>query len=97
MKADPCPRLGVFTEAHRPRRFADSHLHPDASIDDSHIGIVQPASLGEALLSEANAAYMGLKLNAHSIRGRGANVFTQWVGDPDALGSAILLRAGKQV
>ena len=45
------------------------------------------------LLSEANAAYMGLKLHAHSIRGRGANIFTQWVGDPDALGSAILLRA----
>jgi nanoRNase/pAp phosphatase (c-di-AMP/oligoRNAs hydrolase) len=45
------------------------------------------------LLSEANAAYMGLKLAAPTIRGKGGNIFTQWVGDPDALGSAILLRA----
>ena len=28
-----------------------------------------------------------------AIRGRGANIFTQWVGDPDALGSAVLLDA----
>ena len=26
-----------------------------------------------------------------AIRGRGANIFTQWVGDPDALGSAVVL------
>ena len=45
------------------------------------------------LLSLAHAAYMGLKRSAKAIRGRGANVFTQWVGDPDALGSAVLLRA----
>ncbi|MCG6921096.1 MAG: hypothetical protein LJF15_08445 [Acidobacteria bacterium] len=45
------------------------------------------------VLTEAHAAYMGLKLNSSSIRGRGANIFTQWVGDPDALGSALLLRA----
>ena len=30
---------------------------------------------------------------AKAIRGRGANIFTQWVGDPDALGSAVLLTA----
>ena len=29
---------------------------------------------------------MGLKRSAKAIRGRGANIFTQWVGDPDALG-----------
>jgi nanoRNase/pAp phosphatase (c-di-AMP/oligoRNAs hydrolase) len=46
-----------------------------------------------ALLSQAHAAYMGLKRSAKSIRGRGANIFTQWVGDPDALGSAVLLKA----
>lgn len=46
-----------------------------------------------AILSQAHAAYMGLKRSAKAIRGRGANIFTQWVGDPDALGSAILLRA----
>ena len=36
---------------------------------------------------------MGLKRSAKAIRGRGANIFTQWVGDPDALGSAVLLKA----
>ena len=45
-----------------------------------------------AILAQAHAAYMGLKRSASAIRGRGANIFTQWVGDPDALGSAILLR-----
>jgi nanoRNase/pAp phosphatase (c-di-AMP/oligoRNAs hydrolase) len=45
------------------------------------------------VLSLAHAAYMGLKRSAKAIRGKGANVFTQWVGDPDALGSAVLLRA----
>ena len=53
------------------------------------------AAHGENLevLTQAHAAYMGLKRNAAAIRGRGANIFTQWVGDPDALGSAVLLRA----
>jgi len=46
-----------------------------------------------AILAQAHAAYMGLKRSAAAIRGRGANIFTQWVGDPDALGSAVLLRA----
>jgi len=46
-----------------------------------------------AVLTQAHAAYMGLKRSARSIRGRGANIFTQWVGDPDALGSALLLQA----
>jgi nanoRNase/pAp phosphatase (c-di-AMP/oligoRNAs hydrolase) len=46
-----------------------------------------------AVLTQAQAAYMGLKRSAKAIRGRGANVFTQWVGDPDALGSAVLLSA----
>ena len=58
-------------------------------------GIIGKRRTNEILpvLSEANAAYMGLKLAAPTIRGKGAHVFTQWVGDPDALGSAILLRA----
>jgi nanoRNase/pAp phosphatase (c-di-AMP/oligoRNAs hydrolase) len=46
-----------------------------------------------AVLTQAQGAYMGLKRSAQAIRGRGANVFTQWVGDPDALGSAVLLSA----
>ena len=45
------------------------------------------------ILTQAHAAYMGLRRSARAIRGRGANIFTQWVGDPDALGSAILLQA----
>ncbi len=45
------------------------------------------------VLTQAHAAYMGLKRSAKAIRGRGANIFTQWVGDPDALGSAVLLTA----
>jgi nanoRNase/pAp phosphatase (c-di-AMP/oligoRNAs hydrolase) len=32
-----------------------------------------------------------LRRSAATIRGRGANIFTQWSGDPDALGSAVLL------
>lgn len=46
-----------------------------------------------SLITQAHAAYMGLRRSAAAIRGRGANIFTQWVGDPDALGSAILLEA----
>jgi hypothetical protein len=46
-----------------------------------------------ALLGLAHAAYIGLRRSAAAIRGRGANIFTQWVGDPDALGSALILRA----
>jgi nanoRNase/pAp phosphatase (c-di-AMP/oligoRNAs hydrolase) len=46
-----------------------------------------------AVLTQAHAAYMGLKRSAKAIRGRGANIFTQWVGDPDALGSAVVLKA----
>ena len=45
------------------------------------------------LLTQVHAAYRGLKRSAKAIRGRGANIFTQWVGDPDALGSAVLLQA----
>jgi len=45
------------------------------------------------LLGLAHAAYLALTRSAAAIRGRGANIFTQWVGDPDALGSAVLLRA----
>lgn len=58
-------------------------------------GIIGKRRTAEILdiLSEAHAAYMGLKLAAPTIRGKGANIYTQWVGDPDALGSAILLRA----
>ncbi len=46
-----------------------------------------------ALLAQVHTAYAALKRSATAIRGRGANIFTQWVGDPDALGSAILLQA----
>ncbi len=58
-------------------------------------GVVGKRRTGEILpvLTEAHAAYMGLKLHSPAIRGRGANIFTQYVGDPDALGSALLLRA----
>ena len=46
-----------------------------------------------ALLAQAHLAFMGLRRSAKSVRGRGANIFTQWVGDPDALGSAVVLKA----
>jgi len=46
-----------------------------------------------ALLGLAHAAFIGLRRSAGSIRGRGANIFTQWIGDPDALGSAMVLKA----
>src|SRR5262245_45318883 len=45
------------------------------------------------ILAHAHAAYTGLKKAQRTIRGRGANIFTQWIGDPDALGSAVLLKA----
>lgn len=45
------------------------------------------------LLGLAHAAYTGLHRAAARIAGRGANIFTQWVGDPDALGSAVVLKA----
>ena len=45
------------------------------------------------ILNQAYNAYMSLKRSAKAIRGRGANVFTQWVADPDALGSAVVLKA----
>ena len=45
------------------------------------------------LLMPVHAAVMALRRSAKAIRGRGANIFTQWVGDPDALGSAVLLEA----
>ena len=45
------------------------------------------------ILTLAHQAYGGLRRYAKSIRGRGANIFTQWVGDPDALGSAVMLKA----
>jgi nanoRNase/pAp phosphatase (c-di-AMP/oligoRNAs hydrolase) len=45
------------------------------------------------LMTQAASAYTSLKRSAGQIRGRGANIFTQWVGDPDALGSAVLLQA----
>src|SRR4051812_45201659 len=38
------------------------------------------------ILGLAHAAYAGLKAATRTIRGRGANIFTQWIGDPDALG-----------
>ena len=45
------------------------------------------------LLTPVHAAVMALRRSVGAIRGRGANIFTQWVGDPDALGSAVLLSA----
>jgi nanoRNase/pAp phosphatase (c-di-AMP/oligoRNAs hydrolase) len=45
------------------------------------------------VLSQVHMAYTGLRRSAAAIRGRGANIFTQWVGDPDALGSAVMLQA----
>jgi nanoRNase/pAp phosphatase (c-di-AMP/oligoRNAs hydrolase) len=44
------------------------------------------------ILTQAHAAYTGLRRHAKAVRGRGANIFTQWVGDPDALGSAVALK-----
>ena len=46
-----------------------------------------------AILQQAHAAFLALRRSAKAIRGRGANIFTQWVGDPDALGSAVVLDA----
>lgn len=45
------------------------------------------------LLRLAYAAYAGLKRSAPLIRDRSFNIFTQWTGDPDAFGSAIMLEA----
>ncbi|HEX6740159.1 MAG TPA: hypothetical protein VF310_17895 [Vicinamibacteria bacterium] len=45
------------------------------------------------LLSQVHMAFSALRRSSQAIRGRGANIFTQWVGDPDALGSAVLLEA----
>jgi nanoRNase/pAp phosphatase (c-di-AMP/oligoRNAs hydrolase) len=45
------------------------------------------------LLAQVHMAFSGLRRSSQAIRGRGANIFTQWVGDPDALGSAVLLEA----
>ncbi len=70
--------------------------HPTAFVVRRRFqGIIGKRRTDEILpvLSEASAAYMGLRDAAPSIRGKGVNIFTQWVGDPDALGSAILLRA----
>jgi len=47
----------------------------------------------QGLLGQAGSAYAALKKSAAAIRGQGANIFTQWTGDPDALGSAVLLEA----
>ena len=45
------------------------------------------------VLAQVHMAVSGLKRAEAAIRGRGANIFTQWVGDPDALGSAVMLQA----
>ena len=47
----------------------------------------------QGLLGQAASAYNGLRRAAPTIRGHGANIYTQWTGDPDALGSAVLLEA----
>ena len=46
-----------------------------------------------AILAQAHAAYAGLQRLKKGMKGRGVNIFTQWVGDPDALGSAVVLKA----
>ena len=43
------------------------------------------------LLRLAYLGFVGLKRSAPLIREHGANIFTQWTGDPDAFGSAIML------
>ncbi|MFI5008390.1 MAG: hypothetical protein ACHQKZ_13165, partial [Solirubrobacterales bacterium] len=76
-------------------------LHPPARLPGPHVVMQRfRPILGKRrtdenlpLLTLAHAAYMGLRRSAKAIRGRGANIFTQWVGDPDAIGSAILLEA----
>lgn len=45
------------------------------------------------LLRLAYSAYAGLRSAAPLIRDRGANIYTQWTGDPDAFGSALMLEA----
>src|SRR4029079_6496890 len=45
------------------------------------------------LLGQAHSAYSGLRRWATTIRGRGANIFTQANGDPDALDRADTLEA----
>jgi nanoRNase/pAp phosphatase (c-di-AMP/oligoRNAs hydrolase) len=45
------------------------------------------------ILRLAYSAYAGLKRSAPLIRERGVNIYTQWTGDPDAFGSAIMLEA----
>lgn len=51
------------------------------------------ATANRPLLEQAHLACTGLRRNATSIRGHGANIFTQWSGDPDALGSAVVLES----
>ncbi len=46
-----------------------------------------------AILAQAHSAFFALRRSQAAIRGRGANIFTQWIGDPDALGSAVMLKA----
>ena len=71
-----------------------SPRRPSASAVASKFGPVLGKRFARAnlpLLEHAHSAYTGLRRWAATIRGRGANIFTQWTGDPDALGSAMLL------
>jgi len=75
---------------HRPKRL------PSAAAVQARFGKLlgkrfTRSNLG--VLGQVHAAFGGLRRAAAQIRGRGANIFTQWVGDPDALGSAVMLRA----
>ena len=104
--ADSSPKSGVARRAGRngaaKRNGRNGRiLQQPARVPSSHVVVTRFGKiLGKrrakenlAILVQAHNAYMGLKRSAKSIRGRGANIFTQWVGDPDALGSAILLQA----
>jgi nanoRNase/pAp phosphatase (c-di-AMP/oligoRNAs hydrolase) len=76
---------------HRPR---SAGLHALASRFTPILGkrfVSDPQNV--ALLGLAHAAHAGLHRATSRIAGRGANIFTQWVGDPDALGSAVVLAA----
>ena len=78
------------TILHRPTRG------PSAAAIRSRLGKILGKRFTQknlVVLGMVHTAYGGLKRASAQIRGRGANIFTQWVGDPDALGSAVMLRA----
>ena len=99
------PRAAVRARAgdggeHGLKRNGTSLLRPVKVPGLQVVGMRFGRSLGKrftrnnlGVLAQAHAAYLALRRSQKAIRGRGANIFTQWVGDPDALGSAVLLDA----